>query len=390
MACRIVGWVGFAALFACAAAQGQSSGHGVHPPMPGTRLYVTLQNPQSTPPSNQDVPLELRSSSSPETLQQKIEAPGFPAGLRAVRYVPASQLEQRGQAVEKGGVCAIELAIEGPTQSFRRWLLADDPERNRLMSYIGTWRYMAVGDEASREALFGQFETEFTRAPTLRIGSLSDSTWREISAEVGKEHRDVESGFMVTVKQFFPDYAIDQTTLSPTNQSSRRRNPAVQVEIKRGEKVEDRWVFSKFPEFSHAGGERLPLRVILECAMETEGATPDFAVVTAGKATHEVWTRAAGRVTRAALSKDQVVSVPGSAYGFRMTEFIGDGRIVESYRPADNGKGRPAVEFEIAGGEGDSKKLWLELGQTRRVETAGGAVFVGLQDHPTAGAKGHP
>ena len=384
-------WMVVAGMLAGGAVWAQPSGHGVHPPRPDTQLFVTLQAPEVQPPIGKDVPLQLRSPFRAEALQQTIELPESLGALRAVQYLPAAQLEQSVAPGESApGPGAIELAVEGPTQSFRRWLLADDPERNRLMSYIASWRYMTVADETQRNALFTQFETEFTRSPTLRVAALSGSTWREFVAEEGKAYVDDELGCTVSVKRFFPDYAIDPSTLSPSNQSQRRRNPAVLVEIQQRGTVEDRWVFSKFPEFSHAGGARLPVRIILDCAMETEGATPDFAMVTIGKSTHEVWTRTAGKATSTDLTKDHPVVVPGSSYVFRLTGFVPNARIVESYRPADKGKGRPAVEFEVSSGQSPPGRWWLELGQTRRLPTPGGAVWVGLQDHPTSIGKAHP
>jgi len=385
---RLMAFIGVAA---GGAVLGQPSGHGVHPPMPDTKLFVTLQSPESRPPVGRDVPLELRSTSSAETLQQSIECPESRGTLRAVQYLPAAQLDQSAAADESGkGACALELAIEGPTQSFHRWLLADDPERNRLMSYIATWRYMTVADQTQRDALFAQFDTEFTRPPTIRVAAASGTKWLELAAEVGKVLTDDELSVTVTVKQFFPDYAIDQTTLSPSNQSQRRRNPAAQVEIKHDGKVEDRWVFSKFPDFSHGGGERMPFRIVLECAVETEGTTPDFAVVTVGQATHQVWSRVAGKASSAEFGKDQPVAVPGSTYKFRLAEFLPDARIVETYRPADKGKGRPAVEFEFSKGDEQPVRWWVELGQSRRLPTPDATLFIGLQDHPTASAKAHP
>lgn len=372
-------------------AWGQADGHGVHPPMPDTKLYLKVQLPLAQPPVTKEIPLQLKTTFAAEALSQAIELPDSTLGLRAVRYLPSAAMDQAATTDETGtSPPGMELAIEGPTQSFRRWLLADDPERNRLMSYIATWRYMAVADAGQGGTLFRLFETEFTRPPTLHISDQEGRNGAELVAEVGKAATSAELNATVTVKQFFPDYAIDKSTLAPSNQSERRRNPAARVEIKQGDKVEDRWVFSKFPDFSHAGTARMPVRVTLDCAMETEGTTPDFAVVSVGRSSHEVWSRTGGRATRSSLSVDQTVGVPGSAYGFRMTAFVPSAKIVESFRAAEKGKGRPAVELTFAGEGHAEGRFWLEIGQTRRIPVPGGTVWVGLTDQVSAAPKGHP
>ncbi len=372
-------------------AWGQPAGHGVHPPMPDTKLFLKVQLPLAQPPVTKDVPLQLKTTFAAEALAQAIELPDSTLGLRAVRYLPAATMEQTATADETGASPpGMELAIEGPSQSFRRWLSADDPERNRLLSYIATWRYMAVADPGQADTLFRLFETEFTRPPTLHISDRDGRNDVELVAAAGKAATSAELNATVTVKQFFPDYAIDKATLEPSNQSDRRRNPAAWVEVKQGDKVEDRWVFSKFPDFSHAGTARMPVRITLDCAMETEGAAPDFAVVTLGRSSHEVWTRTGGRATRSALSASQTVSIPGSAYGFRMTAFVPSAKIVESFQAAEKGKGRPAVELAFAGEGGGEDRIWLEIGQTRRIPVPGGGVWVGLTDQVSAAPKGHP
>lgn len=372
-------------------AWGQPTGHGVHPPMPDAKLFLKVQLPLAQPPMTKEVPLQLKTTFAAEALSQAIELPDSTLGLRAVRYLPAATMEQTATADENGASPpGIELAIEGPSQSFRRWLSADDPERNRLMSYIATWRYMAVTDAGQGDSLFRLFETEFTRPPTLHISDREGRRDVELVAEVGTTATSAELSAIVTVKQFFPDYAIDKATLEPSNQSDRRRNPAALVEIKKADKVEERWIFSKFPDFSHAGTARMPVRVTLDCPMETEGAAPDFAVVTLARSNHEVWTRAGGRAVRSPLSVDQSVNIPGSAYGFRLTAFVPSAKIVESFRPAEKGKGRPAVELAFKGESDAEGRMWLEIGQTRRIPTPGGGVWVGLTDQGSEAPKGHP
>jgi hypothetical protein len=118
----------------------------------------------------------------------------------------------------------VELSIAGPKQSFRRWLMAGDPERNRLSSYIGTWRFMAVKSKEERDALWRQFETEFTRAPEIVVRGEGTSNEQRIAAEVGRTYALDDQRGKITVKKFHPDCGMDRTTGEATNQSERRKN----------------------------------------------------------------------------------------------------------------------------------------------------------------------
>lgn len=81
--------------------------------------------------------------------------------------------------------------------------VADEMERNKLTSFTGTWRHMAVAAKALRNELFQQFETEFTRPPKLLIRDVgAEQPWREVSAEPGSKHRLKDMGCRVRIVKF--------------------------------------------------------------------------------------------------------------------------------------------------------------------------------------------
>ena len=374
----------------CSAASGQHGGHGVHPPMPDTRFFVHVGTAGGPSSNFSDTALRIRSASSSEDIDQLVASPDSSASVRVVRYLPSAELEQSAIADETGvGRPAVEIAVEGPSQAFRRWLLADDPERNRLISYIGTWRYMAVDGSSERKALFELFENEPTRPPTIRVSSAENEDWREVSLELNRLQSLPELGCTVVVRQFLPDYAVDRETLTPTSLSERKRNPAAFVEIEHRGVKDTRWVFAKFPDFAHASTSQVPFRAVLDCPIETDGNSPDFAIVTVAGSQHEVWTRKGGKTTVTPMTPGIQFAIPESQYGFRLGKHVPCARLVETYRATAQAKGRPAIKVEFSDEKGKNAELWLGMGHFQRIVTQRGAFLVGFDDRSGSSVEGH-
>ena len=375
----------------CSAASGQHGGHGVHPPMPDTRFFVHVGAAEGASSSFSDTALRIRSASSSEDIDQLVASPDSSASVRVVRYLPSAELEQSANADETGvGRPAVEIAVEGPSQTIRRWLLADDPERNRLISYIGTWRYIAVTGSSEGKTLYEQFENELTRPPTIRVSPIGKEDWREVSLELGRLQSLPELGCTVVVRQFLPDYAMDRTTLTPTSLSERKKNPAAFVEIEHRGVKDSRWVFAKFPDFAHASTSQVPFLAVLDCPIETDGNSPDFAIVTVAGSQHEVWTRKGGKSTVTPMTPGTQFAIPESQYGFHIVQYVSSARLVESYRPTGQTKGRPAINVAFSDKKGQDAELWLGMGHFQRIVTQQGPTVVGFDDRAGSSVKGHP
>jgi hypothetical protein len=384
-------WISALACAAAVPAFAQAPTHGVHPLMPDQRMYVRCRMLNATPPSTVETILAIDSPSAEETPDQALQLPAPAPPIRFVKYLPHAVLEQNVVAsADDGSPSAAELAIEGPTQSFRRWLVAGDQERNRLISYIGTWRYMTVSDKAERDELLRLFETEFTRDPKLFVSRPDGEGVRELPFAVDKTQTMDELKCKIRVRQFMPDYAMDLSTKSPVNKSDRRGNPAAMVDIELDGKTESRWIFAKFPEFSQQRGDTLPIRVVLDCPVQGEGDTPDFALVTIARKTHEVWTRAGGSTSARTLEMTDETKVPGSQYRFRIANYVPKGTMIETYRRDEQGKASPALQVEYTNEKNSPTRLWLEMGNYRKIMTPVGAMVVSLDVQGESEQAGHP
>lgn len=373
-----------------APAAGQHGGHGAHPPMPGTDLVfhaVPLGKPAD---AAVEIPVKPPSAMAPAKLERSVDIP-FVGSAKLLRYLPKAKLTQRVERDETGASPAAALLfISGPTQQYERWLVAGDPDRNRLTSFIATWRFMGVQSKSQRDELLEQFRTELTREPVVRVGTQDRSKWAEFPMKTGSEHVAEEVGATVRVLAFLPDYIVDRKTGKPETESDKRLNPAVLVEIFQGGKTEQRWVFAKYPDFGKAAGSQLPVRVELDCPVEAKNPMPDFAVVTTGGAPPEVWMRDDGEVTVQTWSPGLRVEIPKTQYGFELRAFHGSARMLEEYEPTDE-RASAALQVEIARPMGESKTVWIGMDQRRTIQVGGEVVSLYFGQKTGGSPKGgHP
>ncbi|MEK7731143.1 MAG: hypothetical protein AAB363_04730, partial [Planctomycetota bacterium] len=212
-----------------------------------------------------------------------------------------------------------------------------------------------------------------------------------VAFKVDEEQTLDDLGCKIRVRKFYPDYAMDRTTLIPINQSDRRRNPASLVDIERDGVTETRWVFAKFPGFQSRESDKLPYQVMLDCPAESASDVPDFVLVTIGRQANEVWQREGGATTSRPLAQDDAIAIPHSPYRFRVTSFVPNARMIEEYRSVEKGKGGPALEIEYANAAGSPTKLWLELGHNRNVATPAGPMIVSFDSGDEQAPQGiHP
>ena len=311
-----------------------------------------------------------------QDLTQVVALPAPLSPVRLARYLPAAVLEQTVEPDTKGkGQPAVELSVEGPAQAAIRWLIAGDLQRNRLISYIATWRYMAVTDRKQRDALYDQFKNELTRPPALTIARLDGANPHLLEAAEGKSAAFDDLRCKVRVKKFFPHFAMNKETKEASNLSDQRVNPAALVEVERDGKRNERWVFSEFPEYG-VDTEAIPFRLGLDCPLAKQSQSLDFMLISVGSTGHEAWTRQRGQVIAQPLAVDDMVSVAGTNYKFRIKKFVPSSRLVERYKPAEAIGAVRALRVETRTSEAGPETIWLESGKQSIVRTPVGPMTI--------------
>lgn len=378
------------AILGVAGAQAQMPGHGPHPPMPNQRFFFHYQTGAGGDAIPVSVPLEMPSPTAPAELDQVVTLPEPWGPVRLKRYLPRAALEQDVVPdSDPGAPPAILCAIEGATQSYQRWLVADDVQRNQLVSLIGTWRYMSVSDKRERAELYRQFENELTRDPKLIVSRADGGDPVELEVRDGAAHELKPLGCRVTTQVFYPHFRFDQEAGKPTNKSDKRLNPAVLVRIDMDGRTEERWVFAKHPEFRASEADALPYRVVLDCPLDTDRTAPDFVLVTIGRTTHEVWSRHQGRVTVKRAAVGEKIDVPGSRYTFNIARFVPAGRLVEEYGATEGRGAAPALQIEMRTDAGGRASSWLPLGDRRYFKAGADQLVVWFGPEAIVAPAGH-
>jgi len=360
--------------------------HGAHPPMPDQTPVLVATIVGAEGPKSVEARLQVPTAALAADLAQTVTLPAPYPALRLTRYLPMAQLEQEVVPADDG-VPSVLVSIDGPKQHYRRWMIADDPDRNRLLSLVGTWRYMTVRTDEERNALFEQFRDEFVRPPLLLVGRPDSKGWVRVEAEPGRTFDLEEIGAKVRILEFYPHFGID-TESRPSNLSDQRVNPAALVEMEYGGKKGTRWVFAKFGAFSSHEKPDLPLPARLDCPPEKKGTSPDFVIVGVGDSRHEVWTRHGESTSSAPLTQDEAVKVAGSAYEFKVVRFEPRGVLREKYVPVEGRRGIPAACVEVVGEGGGGESCWIELNKERALATPQGSVSLLLRFEARAAAPG--
>ncbi len=361
--------------------------HGQHPTMPGMKFYLHVYFGDKSMQGPLDTPLDIVSTSSPSKPNQLILLPSPWPSISVLEYLPNAELRQDAVA-SLDGEPAIQLAIEGPKHSYERWLIAGDSERNRLTSFIGTWRMMGVKTRAERDTLWSQFETEMTRDPVLRARRTEEGKVVELPMTAELARKLPDSPCTIRVLEFMPHYGIDDSTSKAVNQSDKRLNPAAHIEIDCAGTLERRWVFAKFPNYSTGKDSDLNVQVALDCPVDAERAVPDFAFVATTKNGVELWSRAEGKARATPVKPNGTVKITGSQYTFSIRTFVAAAELKETFVSAGKG-GEPAILLSMDGAEGDRSELWLSRSKARTLPTQLGPLTLIFDSRGGSSAGGH-
>jgi len=102
---------------------------------------------------------------------------------------------------------------------------------------------------------FGEVADQGGEVTLLVRKKGSDAQWNIINVGVGGSFFLPETGMTVKVNRFFPDLVLDEQGVV-INRSSKPNNPALELLIYQGEKLQTRtWVFQNFPDFHGNKGE---------------------------------------------------------------------------------------------------------------------------------------
>jgi hypothetical protein len=123
------------------------------------------------------------------------------------------------------------------------------------------------GEQRSGRLVFFWDEARAEKFVQSLAGSVSPHVIvagdRRIDVKVGESYPIPGSDQTIQVLQAYHDFVLDPVTRQPQNRSDRPNNPAVEILVKdgAGNQVVHTYLFAKFPDFSHGGGQALKVKL---------------------------------------------------------------------------------------------------------------------------------
>lgn len=173
-------------LFAANALFAQHGEYNHQPPRVNLQLIFSYQLNTATGTIREVINIEKQAQDG--ALNQTIVLGEGKGEIKLLRYLARASREQTMIADDtKQAQPALLLSIDGPTQSMQRWMIASHPQRNRLNSLIGKWRYFAIDDPSKRNEQLAQFENEYDRSASLLITPTVGELCLECHEEVTED-----------------------------------------------------------------------------------------------------------------------------------------------------------------------------------------------------------
>jgi cytochrome c biogenesis protein ResB len=198
---------------------------------------------------------------------------------------------------------AIEVSVLARGTESRRWLMTERQKRLPLLPDL-TLEYQAAGDDAAWKRLLAQDDLATTGAPDQVAVALGDGTVN-LPVRIGEEQAVPGTDLTVTVLRLLPDFRVGEGRRF-FSASQERNNPAIEVRVKSGARVETQWLFARMPDFNpplQIGDQTISLRFL-----EGDPQTPHYVRI-----------------------------VDGSTSGKRQLQYYMDGRLLKS-QPVETGE----------------------------------------------------
>jgi len=263
---------------------------------------------------------------------------------------------------------AIRISLQGQEKSTSAWLFAREDTDAPFFGNAVSVRYISCDSEqpyrrALLDASLPQREKLVLRVP----GADALDT---LPIEVGKPFPIKDTGYVVEILRYLPDFRLDTATREPISASDEPRNPAIEVQLNDGEHSLKRWVFAFFPEFSasHSGGAGPDVELTYIVPANETVRIVDLD----GQNTMLVRTIDDAPAEAETLGIGEEVQLGDSGWALTLVERIARPKLVREVVPSRDPRDEPAIQVTIKESGTDAEKtIWLmtnmpeEIGSTR-------------------------
>jgi len=183
--------------------------------------------------------------------QRKVlRAAGEPWDIEVLETMPVQHPMTRVIERDSGTTePAVELEISGQGHRHTGWVFARGPHQRLELTDDSEIVYRRCRWRQELDRVLGEKTLPATTTTDCIEVARSASDVTTLPLRIGVDQLLPDSSVTLTVLRFVPDWKMDPGRREVYSASDERRNPAVQIRLKRGGASEVGWLFSRFPTF---------------------------------------------------------------------------------------------------------------------------------------------
>jgi len=304
------------------------------------------------------------------------------------RYLPDAEFREQVVNDNPRVLHAVEVSVPGQGGDVPRWIF--DGRNARIGATSIAFRTVPSAAELER-LLAAAPATESDSVGSVKVDV--GGTKFEFPVEACRKSPVPlgETGYTLQVLRYLPHAVVGEEN-KVVNVSERPENPAVEIELVRGEERETRVSFAKFPDFRsmHGGGAAEDVDVVFIAGAGAAARGRDPIEILAGPdgALHVRFAPQGGEATSRVVPVGEPIETPWSGMRLVVRHWYQNARMDWSAVPVvpARDKGRePALLVRVtasrAGGEGeDSAEMWVQKYRRADVSIGGKPYLVTFSD----------
>jgi hypothetical protein len=316
-------------------------------------------------------PITLADENKPQALEHVLETQGAPIQLKLVHYLPDLGWDYAPQKLPDAGV-VFQLQVEGKNVNRTVWLSTSDTARTSISSSGGGLKVKRIQDPNSAEAIIRQV----SKPDVIGLLTVTPPDSRkalDYPITAAQKIFLPQTKIEVEVLQYVPHYSMDTKTRKVVSRSPMPVNPAIQVRIKQDAKAYEKWLWSRFPSFSHSTNPNDPAAKSRTVGLEfthvdLSGPNPTRTILcdVSGKA----WILLPSASQKVKVEKLSLArSYPfGKQYQCKVEQMIPHALLARKWKNNSETLLRPAIVVQV---EDKNKKqdIVLELGKPQQLKT---------------------
>ncbi len=315
-------------------------------------------------------PIAVADENKPQVLERVLDTQGAPIQLKLVQYLPDLNWEYVPQK-QKGAGVVFRIRITGENVDRTVWLSTSDTARTSISSSGGGLKVKMLQDPNSAEAMMQQL-TKPDVIGLLTVTPPDSQKALDYPITAGQKITLPANNIELEILQYVPHYSMDTKTRKVVSRTPMPVNPAIQVRVKQGPKTYEKWLWSRFPSFSHNANPNTPSAqrtVGLEFThVDLRGPNPIRTIVC--DVSGHAWIllpAAAQKVKVEKLSLDRTYPL-GRQYQFKVEQMIPQALLTRKWKNHSEILLHPALVIQVQD-KHETQDLVLELGKSRQVET---------------------